>query len=180
MRQVLRSVTVMVAALVGGGAAAVGVASCGAGGGSTVPVAEAQEIRVRMTEFALDPTRVRVRAGVIQFFARNEGKEDHVLAVETSEGEIRKTQPIEPGRSGSLKIDFRPGRYEMYEPQDDYRAKGMSGRIFVAPRTRTVTRTVTQTKTVAQPTTVILTETKERIVPRTIIRTETVTQPSQP
>lgn len=180
MRPAVRSVSVALVALVGGGLAAVGVSSCGAGGGSTVPVAEAQEIQVRMTEFALDPARVRVRAGVIQFFARNEGEEDHVLAVETSDGEIRRTRPIKPGRSASLKLDFRPGRYDMYEPQGDYRAKGMSGRILVAPRTRTVVRTVTRAKTVIRPTTVVVTETRERIVPRTIIRTETVTQPSQP
>ena len=117
---------------------------------------------------------------MIEFFARNEGAKDHVLAVETSEGEVERTQPIAPGKSKTLKVDFRPGRYDMYDAQDDYRVKGMSGRILVSPRTRTVTRTVTQTKTVAQPTTVVVTETRERIVPRTIIRTETVTSPSQP
>jgi cupredoxin-like protein len=137
-------------------------------------------VHVRMTEFALSPDRIPVRAGVIEVVAENHGSKPHVLAVQTSDGEVKRTRRLAPGKSASLKIDFRPGRYAAYDPLDDYRGRGMAATIEVAPRTRTVTRTVTQTKTVTQPTVVKVPEVRERTVIHTFTRTVTVASPNRP
>ena len=181
MSSSLRSVCVTVAALAAGVGTATAVSSCGAGrGGATVDVAEAQDVHVRMTEFVLSPSRVHVRAGVIEVVAENHGNKDHVLAVQTSDGEVVRTRRVAPGGSASVKVDFRPGRYAMYDPLDAYRRRGMAATIDVTPRTTTVTRTVTQTKPVTQPTVVTVPQVRERTVIRTVTRTVTVTRPRRP
>ncbi|MFL5820785.1 MAG: cupredoxin domain-containing protein [Solirubrobacteraceae bacterium] len=180
MRSALRCACVTLAALVAGGVVAVGVSSCGAGRGGARMVAEAEEVHVRMTEFALAPSHIHARAGVIELFARNDGAKDHVLAVQTSDGEVARTKRLAPGKSGSVKVDFRPGRYGMYDPLDAYRRRGMAGIVAVAPRTTTVARTVTQTRTVTQPTVVTVPQVKERTIIRTVTRTVTVARPRRP
>ena len=175
----LRSVCLTLIALGAGVGTAVAVGACGRGGG-TVDVAEAEDVHVRMTEFALSPDRIPVRAGVIEVVAENHGSKTHVLAVQTSDGEIKRTRRLAPGKSASFKVDFRPGRYAAYDPLDDYRRRGMAAIIEVAPRMRTVTRTVTQTKTVTQPTVVKVPQVRERTVIHTITRTVTVARPNRP
>jgi len=181
MSSSLRSICAAILALGAGVGTATAVSSCGAGrGGATVDVAEAQDVHVRMTEFALAPDRVHVRAGVIEVVAENHGSKDHVLAVQTSDGEVVRTRRLAPGKSASVKVDFRPGRYAVYDPLDGYRSRGMAGIIVVAPRTTTVTRTVTETKPVTQPTVVTVPQVRERTIIRTVTRTVTVMRPRRP
>ena len=170
-----------VLALAAGLGTASGVSSCGTGrGGATIDVAEAADVHVRMTEYALVPGRIQVRAGVIEVIAENHGRRDHVLAVETSDGEVVRTRRLAPGASASIKVDFRPGRYAVYDPLDAYRSRGMAATVDVAPRTTTVIRTVTQAKPVTQPTVVKVPQVRERTVIRTVTRTVTVTRPRRP
>ena len=60
--------------LAAGFGTAIAVGACGRGEG-TVDVAEAEDVHVRMTEFALSPDRIPVRAGVIEVVAENHGTE---------------------------------------------------------------------------------------------------------
>lgn len=172
---------VALVALAAGVGTAVAVSSCGADrDGERVDIAEAQDVHVRMTEFTLAPARIRVRTGVIEIFAENDGNKDHVLAVQKSDGEVVRTRRLAPGKSASLKVDFRPGHYAVYDPLDDYRPRGMAATIDVAPRTTTVTRTVSQTKTVPQQTVVTVPQVRERTVIRTVVKTVTVARPTGP
>lgn len=164
--------------VVAGVGCAVVVAACGEDrGGSTVAVEEADEIEVGLTEFDLDADPAQVREGVIEVVARNEGERDHQLAVETSEGELQRTRRLKPGESDAIKVDFRPGRYDVYDPLADHRERGMAATIIVRPRTRTVTATdgATQTEVQTEPRIVTVTQIRDRTVVRTVTRTETVT-----
>jgi uncharacterized cupredoxin-like copper-binding protein len=179
----LRWAALLLMSLAAGTACAVAVSACGDGdGGATIAVEEADEIEVRMTEFDVEADPDRVPEGVIEFIAHNDGDRDHVLAVESSEGEVRKTRRLEPGQSSAIKVDFRPGTYEVYDPLEDYRARGMVTRIRVTPRTQTVTATDGETETQTKPRIVTVTETRDRTVIRTVTKTETVTVtvPSRP
>lgn len=181
----LRWVALLLMSLAAGTACAFAVSACEDGdGGGTVAVEEADEIEVRMTEFNVDADPDRVPEGVIEFIAHNDGDRDHVLAVASSEGEVRKTRRLKPGQSSAIKVDFRPGTYEIYDPLEDYRARGMVTRIRVTPRTETVTATdgETETQTKTEPRIVTVTETRDRTVIRTVTKTETVTVtvPSRP
>jgi uncharacterized cupredoxin-like copper-binding protein len=175
----LGTACVTVVAVAAGVGAATAVSSCGSGGGgATIDVAEAEDVHVRMTEFALVPGRIHVRAGVIEVTAENHGRRDHVLAVQTSTGEVVRTRRLAPGGSASVKVDFRPGRYAIYDPLDAYRSRGMAATVEVAPRTTTVTRTATQATPVTQPTVVTVPQVRERTIIRTVTRTVTVTRPT--
>jgi uncharacterized cupredoxin-like copper-binding protein len=100
---------------------------------STEPAGAASEtIRVRETEFALDPANPRISStGVVEFRVANAGKVVHSLEVEGPEGE-QETDAIQPGDSATLKVNFnRAGRYEWYCPIGDHRDRGMGGEITV-------------------------------------------------
>jgi uncharacterized cupredoxin-like copper-binding protein len=105
-------------------------------GTSTTPVpsgAAVKTVKVRETEFALDPENPDVaRAGVVSFQVTNGGKVLHALEVEGPNGEV-KTKGINPGGSATLKADLsKPGKYEWYCPIADHKDRGMKGTITVA------------------------------------------------
>jgi uncharacterized cupredoxin-like copper-binding protein len=92
----------------------------------------AATVKVSETEFKLDPSSPKVaKAGVIEFKATNDGATKHALEIETPDGGLR-TDPIEPGKSASLKADLKPGTYQWYCPIDGHKDKGMKGEIVVA------------------------------------------------
>jgi plastocyanin len=103
-----------------------GSAPAASGGGG-------QAINVSETEFKLDPANPSVlKAGTVTIKATNDGSMVHALEVEGPGGEV-KTQPIQPGKSATLKADLsKAGTYEWYCPIDGHKAQGMRGEIKVA------------------------------------------------
>ena len=128
----------------------------------------------------LEPDRVEVRAGVIEFKVTNAGERTHALAFETSDEEVRKTKPIGPGRTETIKIDFRAGSYEMFDPSGENRERGIEGVVKVRSRTRTRTEVERDTDTELETETVTEREQRtvtERVEPETVTETTTVTEP---
>lgn len=112
-----------------------------------------QEVSVKLTERDLDPGRVDVDAGTIDFEVRNDGDRLHAFAVRTPDGVERITE-IKPGDSETLTVDLPVGRYRMYDPRGSYRLRGVSGTVVVTPDddTDTVTeRTVERTVVDEEP-----------------------------
>ena len=98
------------------------------------PQRAAAAIEVSETEYRLDPSHPKVRAGTVAFRVRNDGKTVHALEIEGPEGEVE-TPPIEPGGSARLEARLtKPGRYEWYCPVGGHRGLGMRGRIAVTGR----------------------------------------------
>jgi uncharacterized cupredoxin-like copper-binding protein len=95
--------------------------------------AGAQTIKVSETEFKLDPSDPKVKKGVVNFEVTNDGKVTHSLEVEGPGGEVELDKALQPGQSGTLKVNMsKAGRYEWYCPIDGHKASGMEGEITVA------------------------------------------------
>ncbi len=104
------------------------------------------QVSVKVTERDLDPARVEVDAGRIEFEVHNEGDRVHEFAVQIEDG-VARLDDIKPGDSDTLSVDLSPGRYRMYDPRGGYRKRGVSGTVVVrSDDSRTVTeRTVERT-----------------------------------
>lgn len=91
------------------------------------------KVKVRETEFELDPPNPRVpKAGVVEFDVTNAGQAPHALEVEGPSGEVE-TETIEPGRKATLRADLsKAGTYVWYCPVGDHEKRGMKGKITVA------------------------------------------------
>jgi uncharacterized cupredoxin-like copper-binding protein len=123
-----------------------GVGGCGGddnGGGDTTaaPTTTTQPatratgpIDVSLTDFKIDPQNPRIRkAGQVEFRVKNDGATPHNLEVEGPKGEVELPQNLDPGQTGTLRVDLsKPGKYEWYCPVDDHRDFGMKGELTVA------------------------------------------------
>jgi plastocyanin len=111
-------------------------AGCGGGNGETEPSAAPtgtaqQTITVDETEFALDPSTVRLdTAGTYTFRAVNKGQIDHALEIEGN-GVEEETETIAAGESASLTVELAEGTYELYCPIGNHKEQGMDGSIVV-------------------------------------------------
>ena len=94
-----------------------------AAGGGAVTISE--------TEFKLAPKDATAKAGKVTIDAKNDGQIVHNLEVEGN-GVEKKTADLQPGSSGKLALNLKPGKYEMYCAIDGHRASGMEGTITVS------------------------------------------------
>jgi hypothetical protein len=70
---------------------------------------------------------------VVALQAKNDGQVAHSLEVEGPTGESKLPSTLDPGQSGTLKVDFsKPGKYVWYCPVDGHKGMGMKGEITVA------------------------------------------------
>jgi uncharacterized cupredoxin-like copper-binding protein len=127
------------------------VAGCGGGGGSSsssqastpakTPAAPAQKqtstssggskaATVSETEFKLTPSTANVGSGAVTITAKNDGTTMHNLNVE-GKGMEKKTANLQPGSSASLKLNLKPGTYEMYCSIPGHKQAGMLGKVVV-------------------------------------------------
>jgi len=94
------------------------------GGGETIDVSE--------TDFKLDPSDPTVKAGQVTINATNDGQTTHSIEIE-GKGieETELPNDLEPGDSGSLTVDLKPGTYEWYCPVANHKELGMEGEVTV-------------------------------------------------
>ena len=119
---------------------------------------DVEEVELSVTERDLTPGRVEVADGEIEFVVKNDGQRTHAFAVETPDG-IERTENIKPGETGRVTVDLPDGRYRMYDPRGDYRARGVRGTVIVGSATadtdtvteRTVTERTVEEDTVEAP-----------------------------
>jgi len=93
-----------------------------------------QEVTVELTEWALNPNTIRVKAGTIRFVVRNRGTITHGFEIE---GEVdgkefeREIKPFPAGQTRSLIVELPPGEYEIYCQVPGHREQGMEGTLIV-------------------------------------------------
>jgi uncharacterized cupredoxin-like copper-binding protein len=97
----------------------------------TTPAAGGGAVTVSETEFKLAPKDATAKAGKVTIEAKNDGQIVHNLEVEGN-GVEKKTADLQPGSSGKLALNLKPGKYEMYCAIDGHRASGMEGTITVS------------------------------------------------
>ena len=111
---------------------------------------ENEQVELSVTERDLSPGRVEVTAGEIEFVVKNDGERRHAFAVETPDG-IERTEDIDPGEEGRLTVRLSDGRYRMYDPRGNYRARGVRGTVVVgSDDTATVTERTVKERTVEE------------------------------
>ena len=80
-------------------------------------------------DFQMDGT---LTPGPIRFVVRNVGGHKHSLAVEGNGDSFRLAAPIEPGDSGILDADLRPGSYRVFCPISGH--SELPRQLVVTPR----------------------------------------------
>jgi uncharacterized cupredoxin-like copper-binding protein len=99
-------------------------AAAGGGAGSNVDIKE--------TDFKLNPSDPKVKAGQVTFNVSNDGQTVHSLEVEGPNGEEELQSDLSPGQKGVLSVDLsKPGTYEFYCPVGNHKQLGMKGEITV-------------------------------------------------
>jgi uncharacterized cupredoxin-like copper-binding protein len=94
------------------------------GGGETVDVT--------MTDFKFDPKDPTVKPGEVTFDVVNDGETLHNMEVEGPSGEAELPEDLQPGDSGSFKVDLsEPGKYRFYCPVGNHEQLGMVGEVTV-------------------------------------------------
>ena len=122
------------------------VAGCGGGGNkkaSSAPAATppattpakttagaAKTVTIDEKEFSLTPSNPSVGSGAVTVTGKNVGTIVHTLEVEGN-GVEKKTGNIQPGSSAALKLNLKPGTYEMYCTIPGHKQSGMQGKAVV-------------------------------------------------
>ncbi|MBA3748620.1 MAG: cupredoxin domain-containing protein [Solirubrobacterales bacterium] len=109
-----------------------------------------QQVDLALSEFDIAPSRVAVTAGEIEFVIKNDGDRVHELAVKTA-SDVKRSGEIKPGESATMTVDLPRGTYTMYDPQADYRSRGMTGSVVVSAETATVTERTVERTVVEEP-----------------------------
>lgn len=103
------------------------------------------QVSVALREYDIAPERIEVTAGEIEFVVNNEGDRVHRLAVRAPGG-VERTGDIDPGDTERMTVDLPAGTYEIYDPRDDHRSRGMRATVIATAEDDTVTeRTVERT-----------------------------------
>ena len=111
------------------------LAGCGGasgGAGSTTKDAVVDTVAVKESEFKLNPSSITLKKpGAYVFKVENVGSFGHSLEIEGN-GVQAETKVLDAGKSEEIKVDLKPGAYEMYCPVDGHKDKGMKGKVTVA------------------------------------------------
>jgi plastocyanin len=103
-----------------------------AGGGAGTSGGGAGTVDLTATDFKFDPSDPSVKSGNVTFDLKNDGQVRHSLEIEDVNGEDKEIEgEVQPGQSGTLTVDLKPGTYEFYCPVDGHRQMGMTGELTV-------------------------------------------------
>ena len=87
-----------------------------------------EEVKIKMTEFKFEPTTVEVKAGKVKFELENAGAVEHSFVII---GTDNKLEAVQPGKSGELEVDLKPGTYQIECDIPGHKEAGMTMTIVV-------------------------------------------------
>ena len=93
--------------------------------------AAATKVDVSETEFKITLPKNTLAAGSYSFEVKNDGKIEHDLVVEGN-GVHKKTPLIEAGKTATLKVDLKPGTYDVYCSVPGHKQAGMDLKLTVS------------------------------------------------
>ena len=111
-------------------------AGCGGEDGGkptrTVTTDAGGTLTVTAHEYSFDPNRIVVGgAGAVRIVLRNEGDLAHNIHLERDGEDVGGTPSFAPGGSRSVRLDLRPGTYELLCTVGDHAELGMKGELTV-------------------------------------------------
>ena len=98
---------------------------------TTTTAAAAKSVEVSETEFKIALPKSTLAAGSYSFEVTNDGNAPHDLVVEGN-GVDEKTPTIESGDSATLKVDLKPGTYDVYCSIPGHKEAGMDVKLTVS------------------------------------------------
>ena len=99
--------------------------------GTTTQAAPATKVDVSETEFKITLAKTPTAAGSYEFVVKNDGKIPHDLVV-SGNGVNAKTSLLNPGQSETLKVDLKPGTYDLYCSVPGHKQAGMDVKVTVS------------------------------------------------
>jgi len=92
----------------------------------------ASPVNVRLSEWKLEPSRLTVPTGEVEFTVTNGGTTLHAFEIE-GQGLEKDLEPIKVGATSTLRLTLPPGTYEMYCPIDsgEHKKMGMIAHLEV-------------------------------------------------
>jgi uncharacterized cupredoxin-like copper-binding protein len=99
--------------------------------GTTTRAAPATKVDVSETEFKITLAQTPTAAGSYEFVVKNDGKIPHDLVV-SGNGVNAKTSLLNPGQSETLKVDLKPGTYDLYCSVPGHKQAGMDVKVTVS------------------------------------------------
>jgi uncharacterized cupredoxin-like copper-binding protein len=94
------------------------------------PDAAKGSVEVKVKEYTIEMT-TSVGAGPTTFKVTNTGKETHGFEIEGNGIEKEIKPMLKQGKSGSLRVDLKPGTYKVYCPVKGHKMLGMSLNLTV-------------------------------------------------
>jgi plastocyanin len=98
-------------------ASALAAAGCGA---SAPTLVRGSVLRLRLDEYRIEPSNIRMRAGRLTIVASDTGILTHNVAIESPQRdpgrpftEYARTRTMHPGQSATLTITLKPGTYRL-------------------------------------------------------------------
>jgi uncharacterized cupredoxin-like copper-binding protein len=98
---------------------------------TTTTTSAATSVPVSEAEFKITFPKSKLAAGSYSFEVKNEGKIQHDLVVEGN-GVDEKTPTIDAGKSATLKVDLKPGTYDVYCSIPGHKQAGMDLKLTVS------------------------------------------------
>jgi uncharacterized cupredoxin-like copper-binding protein len=98
---------------------------------ATTPSSGRSAVAVSASEFKFTPSNLDAKSGQATFKLTNAGGAPHALEIDGN-GIEKSSQVIEGGQSTELKVDLKPGKYEIYCPVGNHRQMGMEGTLTVS------------------------------------------------
>lgn len=90
----------------------------------------AHMVDAQLGEWFVKLTPATAKPGMVHFTIRNVGKAIHSLAIE-GQGIKQESPRIEAGKSTTLMVDLKPGKYQVWCPVGHHKAKGMLAEFTV-------------------------------------------------
>jgi len=99
--------------------------------GTTTQAAPATKVDVSETEFKITLAQTPTADGSYEFVVKKDGKIPHDLVV-SGNGVNAKTSLLNPGQSETLKVDLKPGTYDLYCSVPGHKQAGMDVKVTVS------------------------------------------------
>jgi uncharacterized cupredoxin-like copper-binding protein len=97
---------------------------------TTTTTSAATSVPVSETEFKITLPKTTLAAGSYSFEVANDGKIEHDLVIQGN-GVDERTPTIEAGKSATLKVDLKPGTYDVYCSIPGHKQAGMDLKLTI-------------------------------------------------